>query len=73
MFDAGGSYLSLPWWIPFGRMLSMALSILIGRWMGALMGYQPYYQKWSVDWDLACTRMETSIFQRRFADRNKRE
>ncbi|KAK1145119.1 hypothetical protein N8T08_004552 [Aspergillus melleus] len=71
MFDAGGSYMSFPWWVPFGRTLSMTLGVVVGRWIGGLLGYQPYYKKWTFDWDLACRKMEQSIFQRRFADRTK--
>ncbi|KAI1499596.1 hypothetical protein F5X99DRAFT_274290 [Biscogniauxia marginata] len=73
MFDAGGSYLSLPWWVPFGRILSRALGIIVGRWIGGLIGYQPFYKKWTNNWDLACRKMEMSIFQKRFADRAKTE
>ncbi|KAI1656818.1 hypothetical protein F4813DRAFT_361947 [Daldinia decipiens] len=68
-FDAGGSYLSFPNWIPFGRNLSVIVAIVVGRWIGGLLGYQPFYHKWSTDWGLACERMEASIFQRRFANR----
>ncbi|KAI1145857.1 hypothetical protein F4825DRAFT_226612 [Nemania diffusa] len=72
MFDAGGTYLSLPWWVPFGRTLSIIMGTVVGRWIGSgLLGYQPFYKKWTSDWDLACHVMETSIFQRRFADRSK--
>lgn len=73
MFDAGGSYLSVPWWVPFGRSLSRAVGIVFGRWLGALLECQPYYRKWTTDWELACKKMETSYFQRRFADRAKTE
>ncbi|KAI1486006.1 hypothetical protein F5X96DRAFT_277011 [Biscogniauxia mediterranea] len=73
MFDAGGSYLSLPWWVPFGRTLSRAIGVVVGRWIGGLLGYQPFYRKWTNNWDLACRKMEMSIFQRRFADRAKIE
>ncbi|MCJ1247585.1 hypothetical protein MMC30_004800 [Trapelia coarctata] len=73
MFDAGGSYLSFPWWVPFGRSLARAVGILVGRWIGGLLGYQPFYRKWTDDWELACQKMETSVFQRRFADRAKVE
>lgn len=66
-FDAGGSYLSLPYWVPFGRSVSRILGIVLGRGIGGLLGYQPYYRKWSGDWDLACQRMRLSLFQRRFA------
>ncbi|KAI3332044.1 hypothetical protein HD806DRAFT_178688 [Xylariaceae sp. AK1471] len=72
MFDAGGTYLSLPWWVPFGRTISITLGTVLGRWIGSgLLGYQPFHRKWTSDWELACQKMETSIFQRRFADRSK--
>lgn len=73
MFDAGASYLSLPWWVPFGKSLSRILGIVIGRWIGGLLGYQPYYLKWTTDWESACQKMETSLLQKRFANRAKRE
>ncbi|THC93411.1 hypothetical protein EYZ11_007106 [Aspergillus tanneri] len=71
MFDAGGSYLSFPEWVPFGRTLAMTLGIVVGRWIGGLLGYQPYHRKWTFDWDLACEKMGRSCFQRRFVDRGK--
>ncbi|KAI1264446.1 hypothetical protein F5Y18DRAFT_390466 [Xylariaceae sp. FL1019] len=71
MFDAGGSYLSPPQWLPLGQHISRFMSVLVGRWLGGLLGYQPYYFKWSSDWGLACEKMKTSVFQRRFADRGK--
>ncbi|KAH8166649.1 hypothetical protein CIB48_g1609 [Xylaria polymorpha] len=71
-FDAGGTYVSFPRWVPFGQTISIALGVVVGRWLGSgLLGYQPFYRKWSTDWDLACRKMETSIFQRRFSDRAK--
>ncbi|KAI0850550.1 hypothetical protein F5Y00DRAFT_232639 [Daldinia vernicosa] len=70
-FDAGGSYLSLPWWVPFRHRISQAVSILVGRWLGGLLRYQPFYREWLTEenWQLACEKMESSYFQRRFADR----
>jgi len=35
------------------------------------MGYQPFYKKWTGDWEVACGKMETSVFQRRFARRKE--
>lgn len=70
-FDAGGSYLSLPSWIPFGQYIAMALGVILGRWVGGMIGIQPYYQKWTTDWNTACERMEKSYFQRRFAKKPK--
>ena len=68
MFDAGASYLSVPWWVPFGRTLSRTVGIVVGRWLGGMLGYQPFYRKWTTDWASACKKMETSFFQKRFAD-----
>ena len=73
MFDAGGTYLSLPPWLPFGQWISIMLGVVIGRWIGGLLGYQPFYRKWTSDWELACQKMEASPFQRRFAVRDKQD
>jgi hypothetical protein len=73
MFDAGGTYLSLPPWIPFGQTISITLGVVLGRWIGGLLGYQPFYRKWTSDWELACQKMEASVFQRRFAVRDKED
>ncbi|TGJ87168.1 hypothetical protein E0Z10_g1587 [Xylaria hypoxylon] len=69
MFDAGGSYLSLPTWIPFSRTIARGLGIVVGRWIGGLLGYQPFLGEWTTDWDLACRKMEMTIFHKRFANR----
>ncbi|KAF2238881.1 hypothetical protein EV356DRAFT_504211 [Viridothelium virens] len=71
MFDAGGSYLTFPSWIPFRNHLSYGLSIALGRWIGGFLGYQPYYRKWTGDWELACQKMKSSYFQKRFAIHGK--
>ncbi|KAI2643726.1 hypothetical protein GGS21DRAFT_497870 [Xylaria nigripes] len=68
MFDAGGSYLALPRWIPFSNTIARGLGILIGRWIGGSLGYQPFFKKWTTDWELACRKMRLSTFHRRFAD-----
>lgn len=68
MFDAGGSCVALPWFIPFGMTLSRALGIVVGRWIGSRLGYQPYYKEWTTDWETASARMRTSISQRKYAD-----
>ncbi|OTA81552.1 hypothetical protein M434DRAFT_17355 [Hypoxylon sp. CO27-5] len=73
MFDAGGSYASLPEWFPFGKRIAQCAGIVIGRWLGGLLGYQPFHRRWTRDWQLACQKMETSFFLRRFADPDKSE
>lgn len=70
-FDAGGTYISFPPWVPFGQTVSQVLGVVVGRWLGGLLGYQPFHRKWTTDWELACQKMETSFFQRRFADKTK--
>lgn len=71
MFDAGGTYAAPPAWLPFGHTFSKLAGVVIGRWLGGLLGYQPFYRKYSSDWELACEEMGSSIFQKRFADRSK--
>ncbi|EMD85893.1 hypothetical protein COCC4DRAFT_63857 [Bipolaris maydis ATCC 48331] len=70
-FDAGGTYVSFPWWVPFGQTISQILGVVVGRWIGGMLGYQPFHRKWTTDWELACQKMESSFFQRRFTNRMK--
>lgn len=72
-FDAGGTYLSFPSWVPFGQSISQGLGVTVGRWAGGLLGFQPFYQKWTTDWQTACNKMNTSVCQRRFAKALKSE
>ncbi len=62
MFDAGGSYLSFPEWIPCSTKIARLIGILVGRWLGGLLGYRPFHRQWTADWQLAQQKMETSIF-----------
>jgi hypothetical protein len=67
MFDRGGSCLALPKFIPFSMALSKAMTVVVGRWLGGILGYQPYYKEWTTDWALAKQRMSASVFTKRFA------
>ncbi|KAF1999181.1 hypothetical protein P154DRAFT_602043 [Amniculicola lignicola CBS 123094] len=49
MFDAGGSCLSLPWYIPFVKTVSRVMGVVLGRWIGSVFGYQPYHPEWTND------------------------
>lgn len=73
MFDAGDSYLSFPTWVPCSRRLAQLTGIVLGRWVGGLLGYQPFHRKWTTDWNKACEKMQTSPFLRRFADHEKKD
>jgi hypothetical protein len=68
MFDAGGSCIALPWYVPFGMTVSRIMGVVFGRWLGGFLGYQPYYKEWTTDWETARERMRSSFFQRKFAD-----
>ncbi|ORY13380.1 hypothetical protein BCR34DRAFT_535608 [Clohesyomyces aquaticus] len=56
MFDAGGSCLALPRFIPFNMCISRVMGVVVGRWLGGLLGYQPYYKEWTTDWETAKAR-----------------
>ena len=43
MFDAGDSYLSVPAWVSFRRAIGYFLGIVVGRYIGGLLGYAPFY------------------------------
>lgn len=73
MFDAGDSYISPPWWIPFRSYVGLWLGVIIGRWIGGLFGYAPFYPEWTTDWQGACDRMEQSWFQKRYAIRGAQD
>lgn len=73
MFDAGDSYLSPPAWTPgfLRHPLGWLLGVIIGRYIGGLLGYAPFHPEWTTDWDAACAKMEKCWTQRRFADRGR--
>ncbi|KAH8698357.1 hypothetical protein BGW36DRAFT_375942 [Talaromyces proteolyticus] len=73
MFDAGGTYLSPPWWVPFRSWVGLFLGIVMGRWIGGLLRYAPFYPEWTTDWQGACDIMERSYFQWRFVKRNAQQ
>jgi len=67
MFDAGDSYLSPPAWVPFRHFIGYWMGVIIGRWIGGLLGYQPFFPEWTTDWDSACMKMKSHWTQKRFA------
>lgn len=73
MFDAGHSYLSPPSWVPFRSLVGLWLGIILGRWIGGLMGYAPYYPEWTTGWQQACDKMEKSWVHKRYAVRDAQE
>ncbi|KAI1775118.1 hypothetical protein F4818DRAFT_417886 [Hypoxylon cercidicola] len=64
-FDAGGSYMTPPWYFPCRKTLSRMAGVVIGRWLGALLGYRPFHREWSTDWSSGKAKMQLSILYRR--------
>lgn len=73
MFDGGDSYLTLPSWVPFRKAIAIGMGVMVGRWMGGLLGYQPFYAEWTSDWTEACRKMGSHWTQRRFARLNQQD
>jgi hypothetical protein len=57
----------------FFTFLSIWLTIIVGRWIGGLLGYAPFYPEWTTDWEAACNQIERHWTQRRFAKRDAQE
>ncbi|KAI9804115.1 MAG: hypothetical protein M1825_001517 [Sarcosagium campestre] len=68
IFDAGSHYLPAPAWCPFRRTVGYWGTILVGRWIGGLLGYKPYFREYTTDWEYAAEKMRASFFQRRNVD-----
>jgi hypothetical protein len=72
MFDASSTYLSLSRWVPFRAFLGYCLGVVVGRWIGGLLGYAPFYPEWTTDWDAACDKMDRWS-QRKFVSKDAQE
>jgi hypothetical protein len=38
--------------------------IIVGRWIGGLLGYKPFFKEYTTDWDYAVAKMQYSFFTR---------
>jgi hypothetical protein len=65
MLDAGGHYTPAPAWMPFRLFFGYWTSVIIGRWLGGLLGYKPFFKEYTTDWEFAVTKMKTSFWTRR--------
>lgn len=65
MLDAGGHYTPAPAWMPFRLFLGYWTSVVIGRWLGGLLGYKPFFKEYTTDWEFAVTKMKNSFWTRR--------
>jgi hypothetical protein len=50
--------------MPFRRTVGYWAQIVVGRWLGGLLGYKPFYREYTTDWDYAVAKMKSSFFQR---------
>ncbi|KAM3511560.1 hypothetical protein MY11210_004778 [Beauveria gryllotalpidicola] len=74
-FDGGDHYLpfpaTLPKWVPMSWSLAIRtflgfwVTVIIGRYIGGLLGYQPFYREYTTDWELAVAKMQGTWFYRR--------
>ncbi|MCJ1352955.1 MAG: hypothetical protein MMC33_002939 [Icmadophila ericetorum] len=63
--DAGDHYTPAPAWMPFRRFFGYWTCVIIGRWIGGLLGYKPFFKEYTTDWDYAVAKMNGQPFIRR--------
>lgn len=62
-------YTPAPWWVPFFRReIGYWTCVFLGRWVGGLLGYKPFFKEYTTDWDFAVAKMKGSWFQRHLAE-----
>lgn len=66
--DGGDAYSVPPKWVPFRRFIGYWGSVILGRWIGGLLGYKPFFREYTTDWDFAVAKMKGSWFQRGMAE-----
>lgn len=49
--------------MPFRRFFGYWTCIIVGRWIGGLLGYKPFFKEYTTDWDYAMAKMSGSPFQ----------
>ena len=74
-FDAGDHYIPIPAELPSFIPLSVSvyirtflgywLTVIIGRYIGSLMGYRPFFREYTTDWELAQAKTGHTWFHRR--------
>ncbi|KAK0634260.1 hypothetical protein B0T17DRAFT_512853 [Bombardia bombarda] len=66
--DGGDAYSVPPKWVPFRRFIGYWGSVALGRWLGGLLGYKPFFKEYTTDWDYAVAKMKGSWFQRHLVE-----
>ncbi|EEP75427.1 predicted protein [Uncinocarpus reesii 1704] len=65
IYDAGDAYPYVPKWLPCRKTASYYWGVVVGRWLGGLLGYKPFYKEYTTDWDYAVEKMRSHFWQRR--------
>lgn len=69
IMDGGDAYTPAPAIFgPFRRTIGYWTSVAIGRWLGGLLGYKPFFKEYTTDWDYAVAKMRGSFFQRHLVE-----
>ncbi|KAF2636136.1 hypothetical protein P280DRAFT_534017 [Massarina eburnea CBS 473.64] len=68
IWDAGDAYFAAPAWVPFRLTVGYWTQIALGRWLGGMLGYRPFFREYTTDWDYAVAKMKNSFFQRHLAN-----
>ncbi|KAL8792096.1 MAG: hypothetical protein Q9195_005271 [Heterodermia aff. obscurata] len=66
--DGGDAYTPAPAWVPFRRTVGYWTCVILGRWIGGLLGYKPFFKEYTTDWDYAVMKMKGSFFQRHLVE-----
>ncbi|KAH7325628.1 hypothetical protein B0I35DRAFT_448772 [Stachybotrys elegans] len=74
-FDGGDHYLpfppTLPAWVPKAWSVRIRTffgywaTVIVGRYIGGLLGYQPFYREYTTDWEFAVAKMQGTWFYRK--------
>ena len=54
--------------MPFRRTVGYWGCVILGRWVGGLLGYKPFFKEYTTDWDFAMAKMKGSLFQRHLVE-----
>ena len=68
--DAGDHYTPAPKWMPFRRFFGYQSCVIIGRWIGRVFGFQPFFREYTSDWDFAVAKMKGSFWTCRLIPRS---
>lgn len=54
--------------MPFRQFVGYWTCVIIGRWIGGLLGYKPFFKEYTTDWDFAVAKMKGSWSQRHLVE-----